>query len=90
MFAQVYYFEEWRSWAVTVYDAEDNRARDENGDEIEAEWYAYKGQAVTNVEGKLQRREIDGYDVFTRAGHHERTVVRIRRTGEIAETRFPA
>jgi environmental stress-induced protein Ves len=88
MFAQVCYFAEWNSWAVTVYDAESNRADDDTG----AAWFAYKGEAVSDAEGRLQRGEIDRYDVFTRDGRHERTVARVRsgeRKGQIAETQHP-
>lgn len=80
MFAQVYWFEEWSSWAVTIYDAEENRAT------AEADWFAFKGPAVTHAEGLLQRGEIGRYEVFTRAGRHERTIARVRPDG-IAETR---
>ena len=81
MFAQVYYFEEWRSWAVTLYDAQENRTTDE------AEWWHLKSEAVASAEAFLSSGVIDRYEVFTRDGRHERTVARIK-TG-IKETTHP-
>ena len=75
--ADVYWFDEFAAWAITLYaDDKGNRALDEDECEIEADWFALKGQAVEAVKDMLHRGEIARYEVYTKAGALQQSVVR--------------
>lgn len=80
-FAQVCYFPEWRSWGVTLYDDAQNRARDADGRDIEADWHAKKFDAEVAAYKLLEAGEIDRVEVFTKAGAHASTRARVRPSG---------
>lgn len=73
-YAQVCYFDEFASWAVTLYETEHgDRARDSSGRDIEAEWYAYKAEAVARATRMLEAREIKSLEIYSAAGRCMRT-----------------
>jgi hypothetical protein len=68
MIADVYYFPEFSSWGVTLYDEYGARCTDEVGDEVEAEWYAYKYQAIARAKELKASGTVKTYHLHTRDG----------------------
>jgi len=72
MFAQIYYFSEWKSWGVTTYDVLGNQRN------VESVWCALKPDAIAEAERAYDAGTIDRYEVFTRDGRLQLTVCKVK------------